>query len=73
MKLTVDHLHITLDRKPILREVNLEAAEGDIVGLVGPNGSGKSTLPRMGRRTPRPRPVACGSVSIGPNAVSVPS
>ncbi|MEU5700791.1 ABC transporter ATP-binding protein [Streptomyces aurantiacus] len=62
MRLTVDHLHITLDRRPILRDVNLEAAEGDIVGLVGPNGSGKSTLLRSVYRSLRP---ADGVVRVG--------
>lgn len=62
MKLTVDQLHITLDRRPILREVNLEAAKGDIVGLVGPNGSGKSTLLRTVYRSLRP---ADGAVRVG--------
>ncbi|MFD3307278.1 ABC transporter ATP-binding protein [Streptomyces sp. NPDC058694] len=62
MKLTVDQLHITLDRRPILRDVNLEAAKGDIVGLVGPNGSGKSTLLRTVYRSLRP---ADGVVRVG--------
>jgi len=54
MKLTVDQLHITLDGTPILRDVSLEAHQGDIVGLVGPNGSGKSTLLRAVYRSLRP-------------------
>ncbi|WP_055523229.1 ABC transporter ATP-binding protein [Streptomyces graminilatus] len=54
MKLTVEQLHITLDRRPILRDVALEARPGDIVGLVGPNGSGKSTLLRTVYRSLRP-------------------
>ncbi|MDL5199158.1 ABC transporter ATP-binding protein [Streptomyces sp. ALI-76-A] len=54
MKLTVEQLHITLDRRPILRDVALEAQPGDIVGLVGPNGSGKSTLLRTVYRSLRP-------------------
>ncbi|MFJ8713214.1 ABC transporter ATP-binding protein [Streptomyces violaceus] len=66
MKLTVDHLHITLDRKPILREVNLEAAKGDTVGLVGPNGSGKYTLLRTVYRSLRP---ADGVVRVGDDDV----
>ncbi|WP_443061879.1 ATP-binding cassette domain-containing protein [Streptomyces sp. NBC_00490] len=44
MQLTVDQLHITLDRTPVLRAVNPEADKRDTVGLVGPNGSGRSTL-----------------------------
>ncbi|MGQ4360531.1 ABC transporter ATP-binding protein [Streptomyces sp. SAS_272] len=55
MKLTVEQLHITLDRHPILHDVALEARPGDVVGLVGPNGSGKSTLLRTVYRSLRPR------------------
>ncbi|WP_405796481.1 ABC transporter ATP-binding protein [Streptomyces sp. NBC_01506] len=54
MRLTVEQLHITLDRQPILRDVALEVRPGDIVGLVGPNGSGKSTLLRAVYRSLRP-------------------
>ncbi|AXG80411.1 ABC transporter ATP-binding protein [Streptomyces paludis] len=66
MKLTVDRLHITLDRQPILRDVSLEAHKGDIVGLVGPNGSGKSTLLRAVYRSLRP---AAGVVRVGDDDV----
>ncbi|QFR01816.1 ABC transporter ATP-binding protein [Streptomyces phaeolivaceus] len=62
MKLTVDQLHIILDRTPILRAVNLDADKGDVVGLVGPNGSGKSTLLRAVYRSLRP---AGGVVRVG--------
>ncbi|MFK4186713.1 ABC transporter ATP-binding protein [Streptomyces sparsogenes] len=54
MRLTVDRVHLTLDRHPILRDVTIEAHPGDIVGLVGPNGSGKSTLLRAVYRSLRP-------------------
>ncbi|MBU3869626.1 ABC transporter ATP-binding protein [Streptomyces sp. 4503] len=66
MKLTVDRLHVTLDHNPILRDVSLEAREGDIVGLVGPNGSGKSTLLRAVYRSLRP---ADGAVRVGEDNV----
>ncbi|SMP00264.1 ABC-2 type transport system ATP-binding protein [Laceyella tengchongensis] len=36
-----------IDQKQILSQVNLEVAEGKIVGLVGRNGSGKTMLFRM--------------------------
>ncbi|MBV2356718.1 ABC transporter ATP-binding protein [Streptomyces sp. J2-1] len=62
MKLTVEGLHVTLDQNPVLRNVTLEAREGDIVGLVGPNGSGKSTLLRTVYRSLRP---AGGTVRVG--------
>ncbi|WP_448332199.1 ABC transporter ATP-binding protein [Streptomyces sp. DSM 41534] len=66
MKLTVDRLHVTLDRNPILRDVSLQARKGDIVGLVGPNGSGKSTLLRTVYRSLRP---ADGVVRVGEDDV----
>ncbi|MDX3233026.1 ABC transporter ATP-binding protein [Streptomyces sp. ME19-01-6] len=66
MKLTADRLHVTLDRNPILRDVSLQAREGDIVGLVGPNGSGKSTLLRTVYRSLRPTD---GVVRVGEDDV----
>ncbi|WP_329065335.1 ABC transporter ATP-binding protein [Streptomyces sp. NBC_01429] len=66
MKLTVDRLHITLDRTPILHDVSLAARKGDIVGLIGPNGSGKSTLLRAVYRSLRP---ADGVVRVGDDDV----
>jgi polar amino acid transport system ATP-binding protein len=40
---------------PVLREVNLTVAKGEVVSLIGPSGSGKSTLLRVlvGLLTPR--------------------
>ena len=38
----------------VLHEVSLEAAPGEIVGLIGPNGSGKTTLVRVASRGLRP-------------------
>jgi len=44
-----------------LRDVDLEIAQGDVVGLIGPNGAGKSTLLKVlaGITTP-----TCGSARI---------
>ena len=35
------------DHHPVLRDVDLEIAEGDFVSVIGPNGGGKSTLLRL--------------------------
>jgi ABC-type branched-subunit amino acid transport system ATPase component len=44
--LSVRSLAVGYDGVPVLREVDFEIAEGEIVALVGTNGAGKSTLLR---------------------------
>ena len=44
--LSVRDASVTFEGRPVLRHVNLEVAEGEIVALLGANGSGKSTLVR---------------------------
>ncbi len=46
-KLSIKNLHKTYDKKvTVLRDVNVEASDGEFVVLVGPSGCGKSTLLR---------------------------
>lgn len=42
--LACEDIHIRLGGRPILEGVTLNAAAGEILGVVGPNGAGKTTL-----------------------------
>ncbi|MBI3075824.1 MAG: ABC transporter ATP-binding protein [Deltaproteobacteria bacterium] len=44
--LEVRRIHVAYGPVPVLRDVSLQAQQGEIVGVVGPNGSGKTTLLR---------------------------
>ncbi|MFE6050048.1 ABC transporter ATP-binding protein [Kitasatospora sp. NPDC056446] len=52
--LAVDAVSVELAGARLVHEVSLNAAAGQVVGLVGPNGSGKSTLLRCVYRVLRP-------------------
>lgn len=43
-KLVIKDLHVEIENKEILKGVNLEINDHEIVALLGPNGHGKSTL-----------------------------
>mgnify|MGYP001295965247 CR=1 FL=1 len=39
-----DHVTLGYGRRAVLRDIKLEVAAGDFLGIVGPNGAGKTTL-----------------------------
>lgn len=64
--LTLRHIEKTFGRTTILRDVSLEAADGEFVVLLGPSGCGKSTLLRIIAGL---EPQTRGSVQIGDRCV----
>lgn len=44
--LEVRHLSKTFGTNPVLRDINFQISEGDVISVIGPSGSGKSTLLR---------------------------
>ncbi len=42
--LSIDDVTVAYHRKPVLWDVDYDAPEGKLIGIVGPNGAGKSTL-----------------------------
>ncbi|RJQ81564.1 ABC transporter ATP-binding protein [Pseudonocardiaceae bacterium YIM PH 21723] len=54
MIVRIEDLRVALGGKQILSGAGLEAAPGEMFGLIGPNGSGKSTLLRTLYRALRP-------------------
>ncbi|MEZ5653189.1 MAG: ABC transporter ATP-binding protein [Burkholderiaceae bacterium] len=45
--LTIRNMHKRFGRNPVLRNMNLELADGEFVTLLGPSGCGKTTLLRI--------------------------
>ncbi len=42
--LHIEHLHKTLGRKHILKDISFDTYAGEVFGFLGPNGAGKTTL-----------------------------
>jgi len=45
--LTISHISKTFDQTPVLNDISLDVARGEIVCLLGPSGCGKTTLLRI--------------------------
>lgn len=44
--ITIEGLHISLGKHPVLKGVDAQLDGGRLIGIIGPNGAGKSTLAR---------------------------
>jgi iron complex transport system ATP-binding protein len=60
--LSAEGLVFGYGREPVLRDVSLAVAAGELVGIIGPNGGGKTTLVRLLSGVARPQ---AGTVSLG--------
>jgi len=47
MVLKIENLHAGINKKEILKGINLQVTRGETILLLGPNGSGKSTLAQV--------------------------
>lgn len=44
IELEMQNVSLGYNHQPVLKDINLRASPGELVGLIGPNGSGKSTI-----------------------------
>ena len=59
--LTLEHLSASPWGTPLLQDINLSLAAGEILGVIGPNGAGKSSLLRL---ISQDIPAASGSIRL---------
>ncbi|MGC9504053.1 LPS export ABC transporter ATP-binding protein [Baaleninema sp.] len=43
MRIVLDNIHKSYNKRPVVSRVNLSVNQGEVVGLLGPNGAGKTT------------------------------
>lgn len=54
MKLSIEHLNLSIKQRTLLEDISLKTKDGQVVGLIGANGSGKSTLLKTIYKTLKP-------------------
>ena len=54
MKLSIEHLNLSMKQRTLLDDISLKTKDGQFVGLIGANGSGKSTLLKTIYKTLKP-------------------
>jgi len=70
--LSAEHVHVEFDTLVAVRDISLELAGGQLLGLIGPNGAGKTTLLRVlaGLQAPTSgRAVVMGKPVLGEHEV----
>ncbi len=69
--ISVQHVHVSIDGKPILHDVAFDVAPGTVAGYVGPNGAGKTTTLRLltGTLKPDAGQVWVGGIEIAVDAL----
>jgi ATP-binding cassette, subfamily B, bacterial MsbA len=60
-KLVFDHVSFSYDETPVLRDINFEAHNGEVIALVGSSGAGKTTLVNL---IPRFYELSSGEIRI---------
>ncbi|PYC74972.1 ABC transporter ATP-binding protein [Micromonospora arborensis] len=73
MLLSIENLNLSVRDHQILRDVSVEVAEGETVGLVGESGSGKSTTARAALRLVPPGARMSGGVTVCGNTMTDPA
>jgi ABC-type multidrug transport system ATPase subunit len=71
----LDAVTVRLGGRPVLRDLSLTVAPGEVVGVTGPNGAGKTTLLRVAANLLRPasgRRVGRPTLAYVPAAVEPP-
>lgn len=65
--LEINNLHVEINSRTLLKQIDLEVSAGEIVAIIGPNGAGKSSLLKT---VMRDIPFSQGSISINQQAVN---